>query len=136
MAETATPLGLLLSDDLMFSSRITGTARDLGLACKVARNPAALEALAREHGPACIILDLGNPGLVVPEVIRTLKTAASRAFLVAYGSHVDTAMLAAARAAGCDVVLPRSRFVEELPRQLPAWFSGKHQPQMNTDEHG
>jgi hypothetical protein len=42
--------------------------------------------------------------------------------VVAYGSHVDTATLKAARASGCDPVLPRSKFVEDLPRELPRWF--------------
>jgi DNA-binding NarL/FixJ family response regulator len=125
MAEPATPMGLVLSDDLMFSSRITGTARDQGLTIKVARNPAALEALAREHVPSCVLLDLGNPSLAISDTVQALKTAAPTAFLVAYGSHVDTATLGAARAAGCDLVLPRSRFIEELPRQLPVWFAGK-----------
>jgi hypothetical protein len=41
---------------------------------------------------------------------------------MAYGSHVDTATLRAARAAGCDPVLPRSKFVEDLPICLPAWL--------------
>ena len=43
--------------------------------------------------------------------------------VVAYGSHVDTATLRAARAAGCDPVLPRSKFVEDLAQELPAWLS-------------
>ena len=42
--------------------------------------------------------------------------------MVAYGSHVDAAVLRAAREAGCDPVLPRSKFVEELPRALPEWM--------------
>jgi hypothetical protein len=42
---------------------------------------------------------------------------------VAYGSHVDTESLRAARAAGCDRVLPRSKFIEELPSALPDWFA-------------
>ena len=32
--------------------------------------------------------------------------------------------LRAAREAGCDLVLPRSKFVEELPRALPGWLGG------------
>jgi hypothetical protein len=42
--------------------------------------------------------------------------------VVAYGSHVDAQGLAAARAAGCDLVLPRSKFVEELPTALALWL--------------
>jgi DNA-binding NarL/FixJ family response regulator len=128
MPEHDVPIGLLLSDDLLFTSRITGTARDLGLAVKVARTPAALESLAQTHAPRCVILNLSNPGLVVEDTVGRLREASPAVFVVAYGSHVDTATLRAARAAGCDVVLPRSRFVEDLPRLLPCWFAGQEAP--------
>jgi CheY-like chemotaxis protein len=115
---------LLLCDDLMFASRITGTARDLGLVVKVARSPQVLVDLARQLSPACVLLDLANPGLALDELIRQLgEVCAPLPRLVAYGSHVDTEVLRAARAAGCDPVLPRSKFVEELPRALAQWLS-------------
>jgi DNA-binding NarL/FixJ family response regulator len=120
------PDGLLLSDDLIFTSRITGTATDLGFTIKPARTPALLTTLAQANPPGCVILDLSNPGLMISETLQAIKTAAPAPFIVAYGSHVDSATLRAARDAGCDVVLPRSRFVEDLPRLLPSWFAGKH----------
>src|SRR5262245_7348823 len=99
------PVGLLLSDDMIFTSRITGTARDLGLAVRAARSAEALEALARRQTPRCVILDLSNPGLVVEDLLRRLDAVCSpRPRVVAYGSHVDTATLRAARQAGCDLV--------------------------------
>jgi CheY-like chemotaxis protein len=112
----------VLSDDLIFTSRITATARDLGFAFRAARCAEALLALARQEAPRCVIVDLANPGLVVAELVRQLteiRTPAPR--VVAYGSHVDVATLRAAREAGCEPVLPRSKFVEELPRELGAW---------------
>src|SRR5438105_1411352 len=115
--------GLLLSDDLIFTSRITGVARDLGFNVLPARSADALLGLARQHAPRCVILDLANPGLDLVELIGQLRGSIPR--LVAYGSHVDTESLRAARAAGCDPVLPRSKFVEELPVALPQWFGAK-----------
>ena len=117
-------IGLLLCDDLMFASRITGTARDLRLTVKPARSAEALYTLARQEMPRCIIVDLANPGLVLTDFIqhmRGLCTPMPR--VVAYGSHVDAAMLQAARDAGCDPVWPRSKFVEELPHVLPEWMA-------------
>ena len=115
--------GLLLSDDLIFTSRITGTARDLGLAVRPARSAEALVELARQHPPRCVLVDLGHPGLDLGDLLRRLGEACpALPRVVAYGSHVDTATLRAARAAGCDPVLPRSKFVEELPRALPDWL--------------
>lgn len=115
--------GLLLSDDLIFSSRILGTARDLGLLVKTARNAETLVALAREQPPSCVIIDLGNPGLNITDAVTQLRSSEPGVCVVAYGSHVDTASLQAARDAGCDLVLPRSKFVADLAGALPAWFS-------------
>lgn len=123
MSEEKEPLGLLLSDDLIFTSRITATARALGLTIRAARSVEALEALARQQAPSGVLVDLGNPGLDVPDLIARLKTVCPvLPRLVGYGSHVDAAGLRAARAAGCDLVLPRSAFVEQLPTALAEWL--------------
>jgi CheY-like chemotaxis protein len=118
------PSGLLLSDDLLFASRITGEARALGLTVTSARSLDQLLALAAAETPACVLLDLAFPGLDLAELFRQLgETGDPTPRVVAYGSHVDTESLRAARSAGCDPVLPRSKFVEELPRALPEWLS-------------
>lgn len=121
---TPAPVGLLLSDDLIFTSRITGTARSLGLVVRPARSAEALLHLARQETPRCVLVDLANPGLVLLELIRQLGEACRPLpRLVAYGSHVDTATLRGAREAGCEPVWPRSKFVEELASSLPGWFA-------------
>jgi DNA-binding NarL/FixJ family response regulator len=119
--ETAEPVGLLLSDDLIFTSRITGTARALGLFLRAARTVDALLALATQNQPRCVIVDLAIPGLVLADLFRQLGD--NRPRVVAYGSHVDAESLRAARAAGCDPVMPRSQFIEVLPTALPGWFA-------------
>lgn len=122
--------GLLLSDDLLFTSRITGTASALGLVLKVGRDPASLLRLARDHRPRGVLLDLAHPGLDLPAVLAELRDACGEGLrCVAYGSHVDVEGLRAARAAGCDPVLPRSAFVEKLSAELPAWLSARPVPE-------
>jgi CheY-like chemotaxis protein len=117
-------LGLLLCDDMIFTSRIVGTGRDLGLAIKPARSAEALLKLAEQQTPRCVIVDLSNPGLDVQQLLDRLRqVCVPMPYVAAYGSHVDTATLRAGREAGCNVVWPRSKFVEELPRALPLWFS-------------
>jgi CheY-like chemotaxis protein len=124
MAEATETIGLLLSDDLIFTSRIVGVARDLGFKVKAARSADALLSLARQLPPRCVILDLANPDLDLVGLIAQLGTVGvNLPRIVAYGSHVDTESLRAARAAGCVPVLPRSKFVEELPMALPQWLA-------------
>jgi CheY-like chemotaxis protein len=116
-------IALLLSDDMMFTSRIAGTARDLGMSIKTARAVDGLKALVQSERPACVIVDLANPGLGISDLTGWLKETCSPApRVIAYGSHVDTETLKRAREAGCDVVLPRSKFVTELPNKLSEWM--------------
>jgi CheY-like chemotaxis protein len=123
------PSGLLLCDDLLFASRITGEARALGLTVTPARSLEQLLELARREAPSCVLIDLAFPGLVLADLFRSLGEACDPLPRVAaYGSHVDADSLRAARSAGCDPVLPRSKFVEELPRALPQWLSAPPPP--------
>jgi DNA-binding NarL/FixJ family response regulator len=120
-------VGLLLSDDMLFNSRITGTGRDLQLTIKPARSAEALFTLARQETPSCVIVDLSNPGLVLADFLNQLRELCSpMPRIVAYGSHVDAATLRAAQEAGCDPVWPRSKFVQELPQALAGWMT-KHE---------
>jgi CheY-like chemotaxis protein len=122
--ESAQGIGYVLCDEMMFTSRITYTAKSNGLVMKSARTMELLKVLIRQQPPQCVILDLANPGLVVTELLQFMReTCAPLPRVIAYGSHVDTASLSAARAAGCDAVLVRSKFVEELPRALPSWMA-------------
>jgi CheY-like chemotaxis protein len=117
-------MGLLLCDDMIFTSRIVGTGRDLGLTIKQARSATALVELASSQAPSCVIVDLGNPGLDIVDLrSRLAESCRPMPFMAAYGSHVDAETLRKAREAGCDVVWPRSKFAEELPHALPSWFA-------------
>src|SRR5262249_9239239 len=112
--------GLMLCDDLLFVSKVAGAAKALGLEVRAARDAAALVELARREAPGGVLIDLHNPGLDVAALLRELEGACEkRPRVVAYGSHVEAATLHAARQAGCDLVLPRSKFVEDLPAALP-----------------
>lgn len=121
------PAVLLLSDDLIFTSRIASVARDAGLPVRSARNVDLLESMARQTSPTLVIVDLAHPGLTVPDLLSRLAAACpQRPYVVAYGAHVDAVGLRAARQAGCDVVLPRSAFVEELPQRIHEWAAPAH----------
>ncbi len=114
---------ILLSDDLLFRSRITGTADALGLTVHTARTTDDLLRQAEALRPTCVLIDLHHPGLTIADAVRALK-AMGPVRVIAYGSHVEAATLRAAREAGCDRVLPRSQFVEEMPDRLQSWLEG------------
>jgi DNA-binding NarL/FixJ family response regulator len=111
-------IGYILSDDLLFTSKITGTAEALGLRVRVARTPEALQEMAEQQAPDGVLIDLHHPGLHLPALLASLGPVR----VVAYGSHVEASTLHAARVAGCHLVLPRSKLVERLPYDLPQWI--------------
>jgi CheY-like chemotaxis protein len=115
----------MLSDDLIFSSRVRAEARALGLDVMQVRSTSALIEQVRRQPPVRgILLDLAFPGLELNKLLAELRavcTALPR--LIAYGPHIEAEALRAARVAGCDPVLPRSKFVEALPTELGVWLS-------------
>ena len=114
----------MLCDDLIFFSRVSGAARAAGLSVRMVRTAADLVAAARTSPPAGVILDVHNPGLDLPALLAELKQICpAMPRVTAYGSHVEAAVLRAARQAGCDRVLPRSQFVEELETKIAEWLS-------------
>jgi CheY-like chemotaxis protein len=115
--------GLMLCDDLIFFSRVSGAARAAGLTVRMVRSAADLLTAARAAAPRGVIIDVHNPGLDLPALLAELKEACpAMPRVIAYGSHVEAAVLRAARAAGCDRVLPRSQFVEELEGKIGEWL--------------
>lgn len=121
---TAEPApGLMLCDDLIFFSRVATTAKAAGLRVKQARSAAAMLDLANQAPPGGVILDLQADGLDLPALLAGLRAVCPvMPRTVAFGSHVEADTLRAARQAGCDRVLPRSRFVEELEVALAEWL--------------
>jgi CheY-like chemotaxis protein len=115
---------LLLSDDLLDTSRFVAAGRGHGVTVLRARDLGGLVALARQQEPRLVLVDLANPGLSITSLVEALRAACpAMPRVVAYGPHVDAAGLRAARQAGCDPVLPRSAFVEQLPALLPEWLA-------------
>lgn len=86
--------------DLMDRSKVSAAAGDR---VTFARAPADLAAI----GADLVVVDLSRPG-----VLDALAQLEGRR-VVGFGSHVDTALLDTARAAGCEV-LPRSKFFARL----------------------
>src|SRR5262245_51988168 len=95
--EGAGPTGILLSRDLIFTSKVTGTGRVLGYRILVAGNPSLASAMIEQWRPRVVFVDLAAGDLVAPGALVAYQRLAGAATpFVAFGSHVDTQTLAAA----------------------------------------
>ena len=118
------PVCLILSDDLIDGSRIGGHSRALGFETLIARTQAqAVTHLAKQ--PAAVLIDLHHGSLDVAALVEAAAGVVPKPRLVAFGSHVDAQRLKAARAAGCDLVLPRSAFFEDLDGNIARWCAAE-----------
>jgi DNA-binding NarL/FixJ family response regulator len=102
-------------DNLIFSVKIKTTARALGVDVYFERSPAVLNTV-RKRRPSLVIFDLNSTRLGPMDAIRSIKADPELRGVRTLGfvSHVDTATIDAARAAGIDEVLARSAFSDRL----------------------
>ena len=101
-----------LMDDLFFQMKLAETAKQLGVEVKVATNGEALmELMATE--PKLVIVDL-NARSQPLQAIEKLRRERKDVRVVGFLSHVQRELAAQAQAAGCDEVLPRSSFTQNM----------------------
>jgi DNA-binding NarL/FixJ family response regulator len=101
-----------LMDDLFFQMKLAETAKQLGLEVKVAANGEALLALL-EPEPNLVIVDL-NASSQPLQAIQRLRAAHANLRVVGFLSHVQRELAAQAQQAGCNEVMPRSSFTQNL----------------------
>jgi DNA-binding NarL/FixJ family response regulator len=101
-----------LMDDLFFQMKLAETAKQLGVELKVATNGEALLSLL-ESSPKLVIVDLNARSQPI-QTIERLRHAQKDLRVVGFLSHVQRDLAAAAQAAGCDEVMPRSSFTQNL----------------------
>ncbi len=135
MPDAPLPVVAALEPDLFFAVRIEGAARAAGARPVVVETAVALWD-AIEAWPALVLIDLAAAS-GWDEVVRRAKSLPEfRAIpIVAFGSHVDTDTLKAARQAGCDHAWARSHFTTELPQLIERtlhpptrWVAGWDEP--------
>ncbi len=106
-------------DDLFFTVKILDAAKRAGATLEVVKSE--IDAIDKARSaPALVILDL-NCGAVDPvHLIGALKADAETQSvpLVGYVSHVQGDLKQSAQQAGCDMVLARSAFSQNLPQIL------------------
>jgi CheY-like chemotaxis protein len=109
-----------LTSDLVFPSRVAGIAAQLGAQQTTAATVESLAAkLESISGPVVALLDLSSPTIEPAVVVARLKSLPNPPkSIIAFGPHVHEAKLAAATAAGCDLVLTRGQFNSQINELL------------------
>jgi hypothetical protein len=110
-------------EDLFFNAKITETARKLGVKVAFVKNDkdAIAELTAGEEAdrPGLIVFDLNNanvkPLTLIPKLKAKLKKSTS---IIGFLSHLQGELKAKAVEAGCDAVIPRAAFSQNLPNLL------------------
>jgi hypothetical protein len=109
-------------DDLFFLAKIQETARKMNVKVEFVKTEKDLNERMGENGedkPSLIIFDLNNvsakPLSVIPKLKAKLKKATN---IIGFVSHVQGELKLKAQEAGCDMVVPRSAFSQNLAQLL------------------
>jgi len=110
-------------DDLFFVAKIQETARKLGVKVEFVKNDkeslAKLTDVEEADRPALVVFDLNNanakPMTLIPKLKAKFKKSTS---LVGFLSHLQGDLKAKAIEVGCDSVMPRAAFSQNLPNLL------------------
>ena len=117
-------VGILLCRDLIFTTKVQGTARTLGYEIEVISDISKAKVEIESLHPRVVLIDLTAGELAAPAAISDYVTLAGpETWLVGFGPHVEAKAMAEAKGAGCQVVLTRSKFAGELPTLLQFYFS-------------
>lgn len=111
---------LVAVDDLLFSSKIRATAKQLGVEIAFARTPDDILSHARSRKPTLIVFDIDSHKADPITTVAALKADEDLRHIPTTGfvSHVNTVLILAARDAGMDEVMARSAFAANLPKIL------------------
>jgi PleD family two-component response regulator len=107
---------LAVVNDLFFSVKLTEAAKRNGLSLEFVKEPKLVLDKAAEK-PSLIIFDLNFDAVDPLKLISELKSKplTKGISLIGYLSHVQAELKQQALTAGCDMVMARSAFSQNLP---------------------
>ncbi len=107
-------------DDLYFATRMQAVAREVDTDLTLASDADQLWIGLQAGKPDLLILDLNSKTCAPVDTVRRIKSdpALSGIRVIGFLSHIQVDLEKAAREAGCDLVLSRSRFTATLPKIL------------------
>ncbi|CAA9409590.1 MAG: hypothetical protein AVDCRST_MAG78-308 [uncultured Rubrobacteraceae bacterium] len=114
-------------EDLLFRSKISETATQLGVEALFPRSPKKLLAEAQASPPDLLVVDLNSARFEPLVLLKQLKSdeVLMGVPVVGFLSHVQKELAVAARESGCDRVMARSAFTRDLPEILSGVTGGR-----------
>ena len=111
---------IALIDDLFFLAKVHETAKQTGVTLATAANGEKLLQAAAANPAALILVDLNarQGALEAVEQVCSPDAAGNPRRVIAFLSHVQTELAQRARNAGCQDVMPRSKFTQNLAEIL------------------
>jgi CheY-like chemotaxis protein len=111
--------------ELFFSVKINDAAKKLGMTAEFVKDKTLALEKAKAR-PPLIIIDLNCDASAPLEFIAEIKRDPDTTGIpiVAFVSHVQTQLKQQAQAAGCDTVVARSVFAQNLPALLGLLIQG------------
>ena len=111
---------IALIDDLFFLAKVHETAKHTGVTLETAANGEQLLKAAAGSPAALILVDLNarQGALDAVERLCAANGEGKPRRVIAFLSHVQTDLAERARAAGCQDVMPRSKFTQNLAEIL------------------
>jgi len=110
---------LAVMTDLFFSAKIIDIARKFAMPVKFVKDKESLlEELKTK--PSVVIFDLNYEAIDPVSMIREIKTnpETKRISTIAFVAHVQNELKMSAQESGCDMVMARSVFAQNLPTIL------------------
>ncbi|MGC1382599.1 MAG: hypothetical protein WA823_02390 [Candidatus Acidiferrales bacterium] len=104
---------LAFVDDIFFQAKIRETAKLVGVDIRFCTTPDALFAELDKERPNLVVIDLNARNSPLDAIARARAFAADMP-LVGFLSHVQLDLAEKARLAGCENVMPRSKFTHNL----------------------
>jgi PleD family two-component response regulator len=107
---------LAVVNDLFFSVKISEAAKRNGLALEFVKDSEEVLAKAMAEKPSLIIFDLNFESVGPLDLIKKLKASVETkgVSLLGYLSHLQSELKVQAQDAGCDMVLARSAFSQNM----------------------
>ena len=116
---------LAVVSDLFFSVKLSEAAKRASLSLEFVKEATQVIDKAHHEKPALIIFDLNFDSVEPLTLISKLKASPETKGinLIGYLSHIQAELKQSAQTAGCDMVMARSAFSQNLP-QIFKRYSG------------